>query len=206
MKELHTTKPLVIGIIGLPGAGKTHFAREFSSMFGAPAIEAELLSRTIFAGRATTREDEEGLARAYWALASEFFKMNRTFILDGHLHTYANRSEVRALAKNAGYDVLWVWVQTSEAVARDRATRVKRNPANTILTAQQFTQATKSFQPPRASETHVVTSGQRTFSSQVRPILARLAEAHESKLQTPRPTERPSDQPDRPQRRNIFIR
>jgi len=203
MKELHTSKPLLLGIIGLPGAGKTHFASEFSVMFGAPLVELDLLGRTVFGTGRVTKEHEEGIKRLFWHLAQEQSKAKRTFILDGLLNTYAGRSEARALAKKAGYDVLLLWVQTSEAVARDRATKPKRGASNTILTSQAFDHAVKGFEPPRATEEHVVLSGQRTFTSQVRPILTRLAEAHESQLQPPKPNVRP---PERPQRRNIFIR
>lgn len=205
MKELHTTKPLLLGMIGLPGAGKSRFAGEFSVMFGAPVIEMEGLRRLVFGDRPITRDDEDGLKRLYWHLAEEQAKSKRTFILDGNLHTYGARTEARTLAKKAGYDVLWLWVQTSEPIARDRATKLHRGATNTILTPEAFNHAVKAFEAPRASEDHVVISGQRLFSSQVRPILARLAEAHESQLQAPRPVERPPER-ERPPRRNIFIR
>lgn len=205
MKELQTSKPLLLGMLGLPGAGKSRFASEFSTMFGAPVIEMERLRRLVFATRPITKDDEEGLKRLYWHLAEEQAKTKRTFILDGNLHTYGARTEARTLAKKAGYDVLWLWVQTSEPIARDRATKLHRGATNTILTPEAFSHAIKAFEAPRSSEDHVVLSGQRTFSSQVRPILARLAQSHEAKLQAPRPVERPPES-ERPPRRNIFIR
>ena len=203
MKELHTTKPLILGIIGIPGAGKTNFAKDFSSMFGAPALEVDGLRRNIFGERAPTKVEEAGILRAYWSLAGELIKSKHTFILDGSLHAYAYRSEVRNLAKKSGYDILWLWVQTSESVAQERSTSRNRGSTNTILTIQEFTKAVTSFEPPRANEEYIVTSGQRNFSSQVRPILAKLAQVHESKLKPVRPTDRTDE---RPPRRNIFIR
>ena len=203
MKELHTTKPMILGIIGMPGAGKSSFAREFSSMFGAPTLEIDGLRRNIFGTRVTTKSDEAGLLAAYWSLAAELIKSKRTFIMDGSLHTYTNRSEVRTLAKKSGYDILWLWVQTSESVARERTLERKRGSTNIMLTTAEFTNAVKSFEPPHPNEEYIVTSGQRTFSSQVRPILAKLAKVHESKLRPVRPIDRPDE---RPPRRNIFIR
>lgn len=211
MKELQTSKPLILGIIGLPGAGKTHFAREFSEMFGAPVVEMDVLRQLVFGDRNTSKDDEDGLKRLYWHLATEQAKSKHTFILDGNLSSYGTRSEARTMAKKAGYEILWIWVQTSELVARDRSTRAKRGGTNTIMSQQAFDNAVKSFELPRNVEPHVVTSGQRTFSSQVRPILARLAEAHQARLQAPHAGERTVESPQRPNRdlpprRNIFIR
>lgn len=199
MKELNTQKPLVLGLIGLPGAGKSKLAQQFSTMFGAPVIDAGLLRRTVFGDRIPNKQYELGLRAAFWSLADELFKTKRTFLLDGNLNSFAARSEARAAAKKAGYDVLWLWVQTSEAVARDRATAAKRGSENIIIPTAAFDRAVTLFEAPRAGEEHVVLSGQRTFNSQVRPILKKIAEGHEAKLQPPRPS-------DRPARRSIFIR
>lgn len=205
MKELTTTKPLVLGLIGLPGAGKSHFAQEFSKMFGAPVIEADLLRRSLFGDSAVPKNLESGMKTAYWALADELFKSKKIFVLDGHLDSYAGRGDARARAKKAGYDIMWLWLQTSESVAEDRATKRKRGATNTLHTTETFARALGAFEPPRPSEPHVVTSGQRTFSSQVRPVLKKIAEGHEARLGQPKPDDRPASNQPRP-RRNIFIR
>jgi predicted kinase len=193
MKELHTQRPLVIGLVGLPGAGKSTFAIGFSSMFGAPTISAGQLQREIFGTTSPTPAQTAGLKRVFWTITAELFKAKHIFILDGHANSYADRSEIRAHAKKAGYDVLFVWVQTSEEIAASRAINPKRGANNLAISQAAFEKAFHSFEAPRASEDHVVLSGQRTFASQVRPILKRIAEGHEAKIQPP-------------QRRNIFIR
>lgn len=207
MKELKTARPLVIVLIGLPGAGKSTFAREFSTVFGAPTIEVGLLQREIFGTKAPTLDQQDGVKRAYNALAAELFKSKRMFILDGNANTYADRSDIRALAKKAGYDVLFVWVQTSEPVARARATKPVKSATNLPLSDTAFTKAGKLLEAPRANEDHIVVSGQRLFASQVRPILKKIAEGHTASLSLPeRGTRDSRDEPERPPRRNIFIR
>ncbi|MBI3889304.1 hypothetical protein HY312_01855 [Candidatus Saccharibacteria bacterium] len=39
MKSLNLTKPHLIVVVGIPGAGKTYFGQQFSTTFNAPYLK-----------------------------------------------------------------------------------------------------------------------------------------------------------------------
>ena len=47
MKSLSLAKPLVLVVIGLPGAGKSFFARQFSETFGAPMVSGDRIRHVL---------------------------------------------------------------------------------------------------------------------------------------------------------------
>lgn len=196
MKELSTKKPLVIGVMGIPGAGKSRFAGEFSTMFGAPVIDKSRLARDIFGVTKVNKTYHDGLDRAFWTLVGEELKSKRAFLVDGNLNTNANRAQLRAAAKKAGYDVLLIWVQTSEAVAESRVVTNKRDAR---YSEADFTKL-RTVDAPGPRDDYIVVSGQHTFASQARPILKRIAGDGDRGSLTPPP--RDATRP----RRNIFIR
>jgi len=189
MKSLSLSRPLVIFVIGLPGAGKSFFARQFAETFNAPIVSHDYLRFQMFPEPAFS-EDEEGLiAQIAGNEFSELLKTQRSIILDGGNNRYEDRQALMLLAKKKGYGALVVWVQTDERSARLRAT--KRNPKregdvlNASMTDQAFDSAKASFMPPGKGEDFIVISGKHTHSTQAKVVLRRFVAAPEPATITP---------------------
>lgn len=209
MKSLSLARPLVLATVGLPGSGKSFFARQFSETFGAPVISANRL-RHVAAHEAVVP------LAAYFM--EELFKTQKTFIVDGLAATRAERVELRKVAKSKGYDVLLVWVQTDTTTSQyrsmKRSSRREDDMYNPMLTAEDFAREARRFYPPIASEPTVVISGKHTYATQARVVLKKLVtprtEEAKARAIVGRPghsvNQKPENGDTTPPRRNVLVR
>lgn len=173
-------KPLVIMVIGFPGAGKSFFARHFSMTYGAAVVSFDRLQFELFNKALFSSQELDLLRRIMGYQMEELFKTKRSFIVDGSCNTKAERTAIEEKAQKLGYDTLTIWIQTEETTAMTRATKRKpRKPDdryNPAITPQQFATTTKQFNPPQR-EAYVVVSGRHTPATQVKTVLRKLAGA-----------------------------
>lgn len=166
MKSLQLSAPHIIAMVGIPGAGKTQFATEFAEMFHAPRLDSDILSE--LSGDAAAVDATAG------TLLKELMKTRQTVVFEGATERRVWRAELMKLAQQAGYKVLFVWVQTDAATAKQRWLKARGGDIAT------FDQKMKQFSAPHDSEPCLVISGRHTFNSQAKALLRRLSE--------PRPT------------------
>lgn len=185
MKSLSLAKPLILVIVGVPGAGKSFFSRQFSDTFSAPLVSYDYLRHALFPDTVIPARDQQ---RALQQIAdnemSELVKTKKTFIVDGFGNGRAQRVELKKLAKEHEYDTLLVWVQTDVATAKyrsiKRSSRKHDDQYNNSLSPEQYEQLTKKFSSPLSTEQHVVISGKHTYATQARIVLKKLVAARES--------------------------
>lgn len=178
MKALSLARPLLIFIVGLPGAGKSYFARHFSDTFGAPLASADTLRFELF-DKPSFSQNEYGLIkRLLERQLLELLKTKNTVLIDGVCNTRQERTGLEQLASQHGYGTLTVWVQTDEPTAKARS--LQRNPKrpgdefNSRLNAEQFETLAKRFAQP-TREDYVVISGKHTYTTQAKMVLRKLA-------------------------------
>jgi predicted kinase len=215
MKTLTFAKPLVLVLVGLPGSGKSFFARQFAEMFDTPLVSHDKLRYELFANPQFIAEEYDIIDRLTHYLVGELLKTKRSFLIDGGSSTKAERQALSLLAKKHGYDVLYIWVQIDDTTARQRS--MHRNPRRVDdqysphLTEAQFVGLVKRHVVPNR-ESHVVISGKHAFSTQAKTVLRRLttphtqeaAVAHEQERTPERPIITPA-RPDTTQRRSLII-
>jgi hypothetical protein len=197
-------------IIGLPGAGKSFFARHFSDTFGAPLVTADQLRFELFE-KSKYNQLENGLVKRLTDLQlTELVKTKSSILVDGICNSRTERQDLEQFAAQHNYGTLLVWVQTDEPTSKARATRrTAKRPGdeyNTSLTPEQFAAFTKRFVPP-AKEDYVVISGKHTYTTQAKAVLRKLSAPRVEKAQEAHQQEAthlrvPVAQP----RRNVIIR
>ncbi len=176
MKELSSTKPYVLMMVGIPGAGKSFFAKQFSETFGAPLVSYDILN-TITLRQLGSKTINEIIQHQI----TELYKPKRSFIIDGICASRSVRHKISLEARSAGYEALTIWVQTPEHIAEARACR--RNPRkhddihNISLTSAEFKSLSKKLTPPMHEE-YVAISGLQTYTSQAKAVLKRLSDNH----------------------------
>jgi len=213
MESLALTHPTLILIIGIPGAGKSFFAQKFSDMFGAPVVSADRIRYELFAKPQYNADEDDLIGRLALYQIEELLKSKRSFVVDGGGTTKVERTQLAERARQAGYELLTIWVQTHETTAKSRA--LKRSPRrqgdkyNTSLTAEQFGKLCRRFTAP-SREDYMVISGMHTYSTQAKAVLRRLAKQHETEAAEAHRTEaeqlRQAARGDSPVRRSISIR
>ena len=160
MKPLSPSLPHIIAMVGAPGSGKTQFAVEFAKIFNSPVVSSRQFE--VFTDNTKTISD------ATLSLLEEFLKTKQTVILDGSTDQRTNRMRINRLAREYGYKVLFVWVQTDPTTAKHRW--IKAYGGND----ESFERRLKQFSAPNSSESYVVISGRHTLSSQARTVLKQI--------------------------------
>lgn len=178
MKSLNLAKPLVIMMVGLPGAGKSFFAKRFSETFGAPVVSYDRIRFELFSQPQYSSEENEIVNRLAEYQVEELTKTKRTFIVDGGCNAKTERLRLRDLTKDSEYETLVVWVQTHEPTAQTRATKRSSRRAddkyNPSISQEQFTAFSRRLTPPSRGENYTVISGMHTYSTQAKAVLRRL--------------------------------
>jgi predicted kinase len=171
MKSLHLTKPHLLIVVGIPGAGKTFFAEKFAETFNAPFIHYQALQTTP-----QTPLSEEETAELAGMMYREIVKTGQTIIIEGPGASRVEREALGRLARQADYEHLFIWVQTEPATARTRAVRGVRGSTNHTVSDEVFDAEIRRFTPLNKGERSIVISGKHTYPSQAKIVLKRLIE------------------------------
>jgi len=220
MKALSLSRPLLILVIGLPGAGKSFFARHFSDTFGAPLVSSDELQFELFDPPKFSTVEYGLVRRLSERQLTQLTKTRSSILVDGICNTRQERQQLEKLAVAHDYDTLIVWVQTDESTAKTRSLSRNKKRAgdelNVKLTAEQYQTHAKRLMPPVKTEDYVVISGKHTYSTQAKMVLRKLAAPRAQKAdaayqketeqvhdRVPAPAPRPTHVPGR---RNVIIR
>jgi predicted kinase len=194
MKPLSLNKPHLIVMVGVPGSGKSFFADHFAQTFSAPIISSARIDT-----KTQGSLELKTLNILTEFMLMEFLKTTQTLVFDGPSDTRTERQDITKNARAAGYETLFVWVQTESVAAKLRATKQSKDKPY-AMTSDEFDYALKRFTPPNSIEKAAVISGKHTYASQLKIVLKRLVDAKEATIKT-------TPQPPRPSSgRHIMIR
>jgi len=171
MGSLQLKKPFLIVVVGLPGAGKSFFGKNFSKIFDAPFLDYQFFRNHAKNESASDQLIDEVLGMLLLS--------RQTLIIEGPGYTLRGRGELKKLARKKGYELLFVWVQTESAIAQ------KRSIAKG--TKKYFDEYHKKFQPLTRFEPYVVISGKHTNQTQAKTVLKKIAESKDRGSITPPP-------------------
>lgn len=213
MKSLSLTKPLLLITVGLPGSGKSFFARQFSATFSAPVVSIDRIRHTLYENPSYGKDEASLIQSIAQIQIEELLKTQKTFLLDGAGATRAERVELRRLARESGYDILLIWVQTDQATSQyrsmKRSSRKLDDQFNQSLSQAQYEQLAKRFTAPASNEPTLVISGKHTYPTQAKIVLKRLVAPREAETKVVPIKEHVGRAPsttEKPARRNVLIR
>jgi len=174
MKSTDSNKPHLIITVGIPGSGKSFFAEHFADIFKAPIISFDLLRKQIFSNPAFNDDEDAIIIHVANHMLEEVLKTKRTVIYEGKTNLRADRVAIAKKAREAGYEPLFVWVQTEPGAAKLRATKASvEKPA---MDSGTFDLKVRQFTLPSKTERAIVISGKHTFASQLKIVLKHLIE------------------------------
>ncbi|HMS32368.1 MAG TPA: ATP-binding protein [Candidatus Saccharibacteria bacterium] len=178
MNKLELDKPLAIVMMGIPGAGKTFFARQLANNLNIGYISEDRIRFDIYNKPSFTSEEQIVVRKIMGYMIEELSRVKKHMVLDGRFLNASERQKVHQVMTNAGYQVLTVWVQTEEDLAKRRASkRDKRKPDdkyNDPVPIQEFNSIKLRLEKPEEKEDFSVVSGKHTFKSQLETVLKRI--------------------------------
>lgn len=200
MKHLQLSPPLLLIVMGYPGAGKSFFARQFSNLYKLPYISEDRLRYESFSAPSFNREEDQAITRMTAYMLEELLTTGRSVVCDGAFLQLKERKFLMDYARKNGYRTLTVWLQTDLATSLQRATnRDKRSPDSKYAFEMDkftFSQQKERLQRPEEREESVVISGKHAFRSQNLTVLRKIAAIYSESLATPSPI-RPLVRPNR---------
>lgn len=172
MEPKEITKPHLIVMVGIPGAGKSFFAEHFADTFKAPIVSFDRLRKEIFSDPAFSKNEDKIIEKVANHILTEVLKTKRTVIYEGQTNLRTDRMAISKLAHDAGYEALFIWVQTEISAAKKRVIKTKANKSAT--NEDDFENKVKRFTPPGKTEKAIVISGKHTYASQLKIVLKHL--------------------------------
>lgn len=216
MKRLSLPQPMVLLMIGIPGAGKSFFARQFAETYNLPHISVDRIRAELFEQPQYSGGEQERVNRIVDYMVEEQLRSGASFILDGlQGNVRVWRASLERQAREKGYKVLLVWVQLDTSTAKSRSTRrnakKQSDRFNTSLPENVFNTLSKQLTAP-SNENYVVISGKHGFMTQHKAVLRKLFPLAEKnpeqpsiKVATPTPERHIGKPTPRPENRRITI-
>lgn len=184
MKSLNLGHPLVIVTLGVPGSGKSFFARQFAETFHVPLVSHDAIRATLFSRPTYDTRQEAVVAKVAALFYPQLFASGSSFIIDGGMNAATARSRLRALAKQHHYETMIIWPQLdhNDAFFRLEHLNDKRpdDHPSPAPTREQFDGMLSRFNTPHPqAEAYIVISGKHTFATQAKVVLKKLTATRE---------------------------
>jgi hypothetical protein len=170
MAKIVPSKPLLILLYGLPGSGKTFFARQMCEQLTAVHVHGDRIRSELFETPTYGRQENHVITSLMNYMSGEFLNAGVSVIYDANAMRSAQRRALRNMAVKAGAETLLVWFQIDQETAYNRvAKRDKRKADDKYaqpLDRATFDQLNSGMQNPEATERYAVVSGKHVFSTQ----------------------------------------
>ncbi len=163
--EGNKSQPRVILVFGAPCSGKSTFSEKFSAKFDLAYYDFD-----------TLRQDYRLTRKNVLLIMKLLARTGKTMVIEGAIGTEREREEVRNIFRMAGYRPSLVWIQTDVNTIR---LRMKTKYKSVVKARTLYDESVNGLEAPSEFEKPIILSGKHTFETQVRHILAGLADGND---------------------------
>ncbi len=177
-------------MLGIPGAGKTFFSRQFAQEYGAIHLNFNKIKDVVFGNVEIDSHDEKKIHDLMLMMCEDYLKCSMSVIFDAPLLTMASRRALREQTRSKDLEHLIIWVQTDADTAFERSANRDRRQIDdrysTSISDENFDAKVAKFQRPQHEE-YVVISGKHVYNTQSRAVKPKLAELGITETVAPKP-------------------
>ena len=178
MGKVIPNQPLLIALYGFPGAGKTHFARQFCEHIQAAHIQGDRIRAELFEKPRYDKQENDVITQLMNYMTEEFLNAGISVVYDVNAMRSAQRHGLRTLAHKAHAEAVSIWLQMDPESAFQRSAKRDRRRADDKYAAAYDRPAYGALighmQNPLASEDAIVVSGKHPFNTQFSSVLRRM--------------------------------
>lgn len=171
-------RPVLFYTIGLPGAGKTTFARSLSTWLHAEHLRGDKIGLELFRFPTFSAQERATVYGEMGRRAGEHLQQNRHVLFDAAMNTHAQRNQLAQLAAKHGGMAIGILLDTPLLLAKKRAGVVRDTgivgAVARVVPPHIFDQYAAVFEPPAEDESVIVISGSAPFSLQYRRLRRQL--------------------------------
>ena len=180
MSKIIPSKPFLMIFYGLPGSGKTYFARQFSENVQTAHLESDKIRAELFEKPQYDQQENMITAQIMTYMTEEFLSAGLSVIFDVNAFRAGQRKMLHALASKYKVPVITVWLQLDEDFSYDRSIKRDRRKADDKYAAvwdrPSFNKIAASMQKPDIKEKPVVISGKHLYTTQRNPVFKALSD------------------------------
>jgi predicted kinase len=178
MAKIIPSKPLFIMLYGLPGSGKTFFARQLCDTLAAVHVYDDRIRAELFETPTHNKQENHVVTSLMNYMSGEFLSAGVSVIYDTHVMRTSQRRALRNMATRAGAETILVWLQIDSESAFSRVARRDRRRVDDRFAASlerpDFDNLSAGMQNPEITEKYLVVSGKHVFTTQKSAMLRHL--------------------------------
>ncbi|WMJ73544.1 AAA family ATPase [Cytophagaceae bacterium ABcell3] len=116
---------MVIAITGLPGSGKSWFAKKLSEKLNATYFNSDQVRNNAFSKKDYSPQGKIQVYKKMYNLAQEALKTNNTVVLDATFHKQSTRDSLKAHFPEV--EIKWIKVVANETLIIDRLSKKRQD-------------------------------------------------------------------------------
>lgn len=159
--------------MGLPGAGKSTFARTLHSLTNAEVLSSDAARLELFAVPTFSQNEHDKLYEILDHNLKHLLEKGYSAVYDANLNRRCHREEKYKLAQEYGTKVVLWWVQTPRELAKSR--RVSEQNHDLLPQGESpekmFERIAEILEAPKDDEPYVVVDGTKISEEYVKELL-----------------------------------
>ncbi len=179
MQKVTTKRPVLIILYGLPGSGKSFFARQLTEAMSIAHVSAERIRHELFEEPKFDKTEFDVITSIMDFMTAQFLQAGVSVVYDSPLSRIGDRKKLREIARQHKAESLLVWLQIDSESAFYRSSKRDRRKADDKyaidISHEVFERLARALQNPSPTEEYVVVSGKHTFNAQRDMVFRKLA-------------------------------
>lgn len=180
MSKITLSKPVLLYLYGYPGAGKTHFARQFCERVNAAHVHSDRIRYELFEEPRFDSQENKIVEQITNYIGGEFMDASLSVVYDMNAATLAERRRLRDMARKENVQPVLIWFQVDADTAFNRSTKRDKRRADDKYSASldrnTFKSIASRMRNPERTEDYIVISGKHTFDTQFSAVIRKLYE------------------------------